>query len=130
MAVQTEAAAAARNWYACTPEDVAAAAGVDPGVGLSAAQAADLLAKNGPNALPEEKPKPGWRRFLDEYRSYMQIILIATTVVSLLVKQWSTAILLFLLTILNAVIGLRQEGKSESAMNALKSMMKATATVR
>jgi hypothetical protein len=45
MAVQTEAAAAGRNWYACTPEEVAAAVGSDPGVGLSAAQAADLLAK-------------------------------------------------------------------------------------
>ena len=35
-----------------------------------------------------------------------------------------------LLTLLNAVVGLRQEGKAESAMNALKSMMKATARVR
>jgi hypothetical protein len=64
MAVQTETAASGRNWYACTPEEAAAAAGVDPGVGLSAAHAADLLAKNGPNSLPEEKPRPGWRRFL------------------------------------------------------------------
>src|SRR2546430_16281243 len=104
--------------------------GAAPAAGLTAARAAELLAANGPNALPEEKPKPGWRRFLDEYRSYMQIILIAATVVSLLVKQWSTAILLFLLTILNAVIGLRQEGKAESAMNALKSMKKATARAR
>src|ERR1700757_4697451 len=130
MAVQTEAAAAARNWYACTPEEVAAAAGVDPGVGLSAAQAADLKAKNGPNSLPEEKPKPGWRRFLEEYRSYMQIILVAAAVVSLLIKEWSTAVLLLALTVLNAVVGLRQEGKAESAMNALKSMMKTTARVR
>src|SRR6476620_3662787 len=130
MAVKTEAAAAGRSWYARTPEEVAAAAGVDPGVGLSAAQAADLLAANGPNALPEEKPKPGWRRFLEEYRSYMQIILVAAAVVSLLIKEWSTAILLVLLTILNAVVGMRQEGKAESAMNALKSMMKATARVR
>src|SRR4249920_88753 len=134
MAVQTETAgqpaAAGRNWYACTPEDVAAAAGVDPGVGLSAAQAADLLAKNGPNSLPEEKPRPGWRRFLGEYRSYMQIILVAAAVVSLLIKEWSTAVLLILLTVLNAVVGMRQEGKAESAMNALKSMMKATARVR
>src|SRR6059058_4615154 len=72
MAVQTETAgrpaAAGRNWYACTPEEIAAAAGVDPGAGLSAAQAADLLATNGPNSLPEEKPRPGWRRFLEEYR--------------------------------------------------------------
>ena len=130
MAVQTETAAAGRNWYACTPEDVAAAAGVDPGVGLSAAQAADLLAKNGPNSLPEEKPRPGWRRFLGEYRSYMQVILVAAAVVSLLIKEWSTAVLLILLTVLNAVVGMRQEGKAESAMNALKSMMKATARVR
>src|SRR6201989_1600429 len=130
MAVQTEAAAAARNWYACTPEEVAAAAGVAPGVGLSAAQAADLKAKNGPNSLPEEKPKPGWRRFLDEYRSYMQIILVAAAVVSLLIKEWSTAVLLILLTVLNAVVGMRQEGKAESAMNALKSMMKAPAGLR
>jgi Ca2+-transporting ATPase len=99
-------------------------------MGLSAAQAADLLAKNGPNSLPEEKPKPGWRRFLGEYRSYMQIILVAAAVVSLLIKEWSTAVLLILLTVLNAVVGMRQEGKAESAMNALKSMMKATARVR
>jgi Ca2+-transporting ATPase len=130
MAVQAETAAAGRNWYACTPDDVAAAARVDPGVGLSAALAADLLAKNGPNSLPEEKSKPGWRRFLGEYRSYMQIILVAAAVVSLLIKEWSTAVLLILLTVLNAVVGMRQEGKAESAMNALKSMMKATARVR
>ncbi|HEY3650737.1 MAG TPA: HAD-IC family P-type ATPase, partial [Streptosporangiaceae bacterium] len=46
------------------------------------------------------------------------------------IKEWSTAVLLILLTVLNAVVGMRQEGKAESAMNALKSMMKATARVR
>ena len=123
-------AAAGRNWYALSPDQVTAALGVDPAAGLTAARAAELLAQNGPNALPEEKPKPGWRRFLEQYTSYMQIILIAAAVVSLLVKEWSTAVLLLALTVLNAVIGMRQEGKAESAMNALKSMMKATARVR
>ena len=60
----------------------------------------------------------------------MQIILVAAAVVSLLIAEWGTAVLLLVLTVLNAVIGLRQEGKAESAMNALKSMMKATARVR
>jgi P-type Ca2+ transporter type 2C len=46
--------------------------------------------------------------------------------VSLFVRESGTAVLLILLTVLNAVIGLRQKGKAESAMNALKSMMKAT----
>ena len=123
-------AANAGRWYALSPDAVAAALGVDPAAGLGSARAADLLRDNGPNSLPEEKPQPGWRRFLDQYRSYMQIILIVAALVSLLISEWSTGVLLILLTILNAVVGMRQEGKAESAMNALKSMMKATARVR
>ena len=123
-------AAEAAGWFARSPDEVAASLGVDPATGLAATQAAELLARNGPNALAEEKPKPGWLRFLEQYRSYMQIILLVAAVVSLLIKEWSTGILLVLLTVLNAVVGLRQEGKAESAMNALKSMMKATARVR
>jgi P-type Ca2+ transporter type 2C len=128
-AVKSQAANAG-SWYARSPDEVAAALGVDPAVGLGSARAADLLRDNGPNSLPEEKPQPGWRRFLDQYRSYMQIILIVAALVSLLISEWSTGVLLVLLTILNAVVGMRQEGKAESAMNALKSMMKATARVR
>ena len=60
----------------------------------------------------------------------MQIILVAAAVVSLLIAEWGTAVLLLVLTVLNAVIGLRQEGKAESAMNALRSMLVATARVR
>src|SRR3954462_14807047 len=118
------------NWYARPTEDIGAALGVDPAVGLSTAEAASRLAQNGPNALPEEKPTPGWLRFLQQYRNYMQIILVATAVVSLLIQEWGTEVLLLVLTVLNAVVGLRQEGKAESAMNALKSMLKATARVR
>lgn len=118
------------DWYARSPEEVVTALGVDPAVGLAAARAAELRAAQGPNALPEESRTPAWRRFLDQYRSYMQIVLVAAAVVSLLIEEWTTAILLLVLTLLNAVVGLRQEGKAESAMNALKSMMKATARVR
>jgi P-type Ca2+ transporter type 2C len=120
----------AGTWYSRSPAEVAARLGVEPATGLTAARAAELLARDGPNALPEEKPPPEWRRFLDQYRSYMQIILVAAAIVSLAIKEWSTATILFFLTVLNAVVGLRQEGKAESAMNALKSMMKASARVR
>ncbi|MFF8021297.1 cation-translocating P-type ATPase [Streptomyces sp. NPDC007896] len=118
------------GWCTRAPEEVVAAFGVDPAVGLSAARAAQLLTAHGPNSLPEEKRTPAWRRFLEQYRSYMQIVLVAAAIVSLLIKQWTTGVLLIVLTLLNAVVGLRQEGKAESAMNALQSMMKATARVR
>ncbi|MEU9139586.1 HAD-IC family P-type ATPase [Streptomyces sp. NPDC048404] len=117
-------------WYARDPQDVASAFGVDPASGLSAARVAELLAENGPNALPEEKAKPPWLRFAEQYRNYMQIVLVVAAVVSLAIAEWSTAILLVLLTLLNAIVGLRQEGKAESAMNALQSMLTATARVR
>ncbi|MFD7047979.1 cation-translocating P-type ATPase [Streptomyces mirabilis] len=118
------------SWCTHAPEEVVAAFDVDPAVGLSAARAAQLLSAHGPNSLPEERRTPAWRRFLRQYRSYMQIVLVAAAIVSLLIEQWTTAILLIVLTLLNAVVGLRQEGKAESAMNALQSMMKATARVR
>jgi Ca2+-transporting ATPase len=119
-----------QEWYGRSAGEVARTLGVAPDAGLSATTAAERLRANGPNALPEERAKPGWQRFLDQYRSYMQIILLAAAAVSVLVAEWGTAALLVVLTVLNAVIGLRQEGKAESAMNALKSLMKATAKVR
>jgi P-type Ca2+ transporter type 2C len=120
----------AERWYALSADDVAGKFGVDPAVGLTAAAAAESLRKDGPNALPEEKGEPGWRRFLDQYRAYMQIILLIAAVISLVIGQWSTGLVLVALTVFNAVTGLRQEGKAESAMNALKSLMKQTARVR
>ena len=118
------------RWYARDADAVAERLGTDLGAGLSAEQVAERLGRYGPNALPTEEPTPGWRRFLDEYRSYMQMILVGAAVVSLAIKEWSTAVVLVAITLLNAVVGLRQQGKAESAMNALKSMMKETARVR
>src|SRR6476660_2983092 len=126
----TRPAPAEQRWYALEPADVATRLGVNVDSGLSAVEAAERLKRDGPNALPEEKPPSRLRRLLGQYTSYMQIILVAASVVSLVIKQWSTAIVLFVLSLINAVTGLRQEGKAESAMNALKSMMEATARVR
>jgi P-type Ca2+ transporter type 2C len=134
MATVTEAperrASTSVRWYALNPAQVAGGLGVAPDAGLSAGEAAERLRQHGPNALPAEKPKPAFLRFLDEYRSYMQLILVGAAVVSLAIQEWTTAALLFAITLLNAVVGLRQEGKAESAMNALKSMMEASARVR
>jgi P-type Ca2+ transporter type 2C len=118
------------GWYAVSTSDVATRLGVDPAVGLSAEQAAALLEQHGPNALPVEQAVPAWKRFAGQYRSYMQLILMGAAIVSLAIKEWSTGVLLIAITVVNAVVGLRQEGKAESAMNALKAMVKATARVR
>ena len=121
--------AAATAWYALTSEDVAKRLEVDPAQGLSAAKAAELLQKNGPNALPAEAMEPEWKRFLGQYKSYMQIILVVAAVASMLIGELATGIVVLLITAFNAVGGMRQQGKAESAMNALQSELKASARV-
>ena len=118
------------KWYALSPEDVAAKLAVDPANGLTAAKAAELLTANGANALPAEKPPPAWHQFLAQYKSYMQIILVGAAVASLLIGEFTTGVAVLLITALNALGGMRQQGKAESAMNALQSMLKTSARVR
>jgi Ca2+-transporting ATPase len=118
------------DWYSLPGEEVTSRLGVDPAVGLSEQRATELLDRHGPNALPVEQAVPGWKRLVGQYRSYMQMILVGAAIVSLAIEQWSTGVLLVIITVLNAVVGLRQEGKAESAMNALKAMVRATARVR
>ena len=71
-----------------------------------------------------------WQQFLAQYRSYMQIILVAAAVASMLIGEISTGIVVLAITAFNALGGMRQQGKAESAMNALQSMLKASARVR
>ena len=120
----------AARWYAISPDAVAQKLGVDPASGLSAAKAAEVLKTDGPNALPADEPPPGWKLFLAQYRSYMQIILVGAAIASLLIGQIATGVAVLLITALNALGGLRQQGKAESAMNALQSMLKTSARVR
>src|SRR6516225_12272777 len=127
---RTTGAAEADGWYRVSVEDALTRLDVDPAAGLSSQTAADLLARHGPNALPVEEAVAGWKRFIQQYQSYMQMILLGAAIVSLAIQEWSTGVLLVLITVLNAVVGLRQEGKAESAMNALKAMVKPTARVR
>jgi Ca2+-transporting ATPase len=118
------------EWWSSSADEVAERLDVDTSVGLASVRAAKVLERDGPNALPAEQPVPDWLRLARQYRSYMQMILLGAAVVSLAIEEWSTAVLLIFITVVNAVVGLRQEGKAESAMNALQAMVKATARVR
>src|SRR3954464_4072205 len=102
---------AEQEWYGLTADAVAAQLGVDPATGLTAARVAELLQQHGPNALAAEPVPPGWLRFVAQYRSYMQLILLGAAIVSIVIGQYATGAVVLALTLLNAVVGLRQEGK-------------------
>jgi Ca2+-transporting ATPase len=117
-------------WYALSPAEVADRLKVDPATGLTAAEAARRLQEYGPNALAEAKAEPVWKKFLKQYKEYMQIVLVGAAVVSLLIGEYVTGVGLLLLTLFNAWLGYHQEGKAEAAAAALGKMMKAVAKVR
>ncbi|HJV04568.1 MAG TPA: cation-transporting P-type ATPase [Actinomycetota bacterium] len=99
--------------------------------GLSAEEAADRLRSGGPNRLAAAEKESGFQAFLRQYRDFMQIILLAAAVVNQLVTgDTGTTVVLAGLTVLNAVIGLRQEAKAEESVKALATMMKTVARVR
>ena len=122
---------APQKWYSMTEEEVAANLKVDPKVGLSSAEAEARLKQYGPNQLAEKKKEPGWQAFLRQYKDFMQILLLGAAVVNqLFTGESGTTAVLVILTIFNAILGLRGESKAEASMAALSKTMKSITRVR
>ncbi|HYJ75600.1 MAG TPA: HAD-IC family P-type ATPase [Kineosporiaceae bacterium] len=119
------------DYHTLSVDDTLAAAEVDEQRGLSTAQAEERLRTFGPNRFAEAAKEPRWRAFLRQYADVMQIVLLVAGLGSLWpLKQWGTGIVLLGLTLLNAVLGLQQEGKAAAAVAALQKMMIIKAKVR
>src|SRR3954466_4694726 len=118
-------------WHVLSLEGAVRELGVEPERGLTSAEAAERLARYGPNKFTEAKAESRWHAFLRQYQDPMQIVLLAAGLISIYpVKQAGTGIVILLLTLLNAVLGLSQEGKAAAAVAALQKMMIVKARVR
>jgi P-type Ca2+ transporter type 2C len=113
-----------RAWHVLTAEQVCAPLRVDPHTGLDAADVERRRAEVGPNKLVEAKKEPGWRAFLRQYRDLMQLVLLGAAIVSMVaLQEFSTGIVIIALTVLNAILGLNQEGKAAESVAALQKML-------
>lgn len=97
--------------------------------GLSTQKAKMLYDEKGPNKLSEKKKKTDLQRFFDQFKDVMILILIAAAAVSFTVicieKNWGELFepaLILIIVVLNAIMGVYQEGKAEKALDALKNM--------
>ena len=116
------AAPEGRPPYARESAEVAAALGSDPAFGLSTSEAESRLTRYGPNELTGEKAPSVVAVALDQLRNPMNLMLIAVTVVSFLIHQVSTGIIVALLIVLNVVLGARQELKARASVDALANL--------
>ena len=118
-------------WHGMTAEDACAQLGVDPGNGLDADEVGRRRAQVGPNRLAEAESEPGWQAFLRQYRDLMQLVLVGAAVVSIAaLQELSTGIVILALTVVNALLGLNQEGKAAESVAALQKMLVISAHVR
>jgi P-type Ca2+ transporter type 2C len=130
-ATRTESDADDVAWYGLTADAVSDRLGVDPRSGLDEAEVERRRAGFGPNKLAEGEKEPAWRAFLRQYRDLMQLVLLGAAVVSIAaLQEVSTGLVIVGITVLNAVLGLSQEGKAAESVAALQKMLVIRAHVR
>ena len=121
--------------YLASAEDVLAAQSSNAETGLSAAEAASRLASVGPNKLDEEEKTPMWKRFFEQMADPMVIMLLVAAAISVITgfiqgePEWADAAIILSVVILNSVLGVVQEAKSEQALEALQEMSAAQSKV-
>ena len=108
--------------------------------GLTSAEAASRLQKNGKNKLKEAEKTPLWKKFLDSLADPMIIMLIVAAAVQAIVtvlqshgsfkfSDFADVFVILIVVIINTIMSLVQESKAESAMDALMEMTAATSKV-
>lgn len=121
--------------YVASKEDVLRELGSTQDQGLTAAEAADRLGEYGSNKLAEEKSTPLWIRFFQQMADPMVIMLIVAAVISAVTgavqgeMDFADVIIIMFVVVINSVLGVVQEAKSEEALAALQEMSAAQSKV-
>lgn len=109
-------------------EEVLQVFAVNPAKGLEAKEAARRLAQDGWNELSAQKKKSLIRRFFEQFKDFMILVLLAAAAISYAVSAWegeadfADSAIILLIVILNAVLGVVQEAKAERSIEALKQL--------
>ena len=98
--------------------------------GLSDQDAENRLAYYGPNELYKKQKKSIGKMLLEQITDVMVLILIGAAILSMVLSEWTEAVVIFTIIVIDAVIGVIQENKATNALEALKQMSAPTAVVR
>ncbi|MEK0307274.1 cation-translocating P-type ATPase [Bifidobacterium favimelis] len=96
--------------------------------GLTGAESGHRMDLFGPNKLAEPETKPKWRLFLEQFTSPLIAVLIVCGIITVFLRHYVDAAAIFVVLLLNAIIGYMQESKADKAVEALSSL--ATPTTR
>ena len=97
--------------------------------GLTSREAAQRLKKYGPNELQEGGKKSALRIFLEQFADFLVIILILAAVISAVVGDVESMVVILAVITMNAILGTVQTVKAEASLESLKQMSAPTAKV-
>lgn len=117
-------------WFLKSQDEILNEFNVDPDFGLSNEEAAKRLKQYGMNQLKGKPKKSIIALFLSQLNDMLIYVLLGAAVITILIKEYSDAIIILTVVILNAVIGVIQEYKAEKAVEALKKMTTPKSLVR
>ena len=98
--------------------------------GLTETEAAKRLAADGANELEQEKKKRPGAAFLEQLNDPLICVLLVAAFVSFLLHEISDAVIIGVVVLVNAVVGVIQEGKAQKALESLKKLTSPRAVVR
>lgn len=117
------------RWVDWDADQVAAHFRVNPSVGLNEEEAKKRLKQAGPNQLAEGKRASLIALFVDQFKDFMVLVLLAATLISGLLGEYTDAIAIIAIVMLNAILGFVQEVRAEKSLAALKKLSAPTARV-
>ncbi len=110
------------QWEVKSAEQVLAELGSYPDRGLSETEARRRLQELGRNELKEREGRTALAILLGQFTSIMVIILLVAGVVSIFLGEFVDAGAIFVIVVLNAVLGFIQEYRAEMTMQTLKKL--------
>jgi magnesium-transporting ATPase (P-type) len=116
------------EWHALAAAEVLAGLESRP-EGLTEAEVQQRLAAHGPNRLPPPQRRSPLRRFLAQFHNVLIYVLLAAAVITALLGHWVDCGVIFGVVVVNALIGFIQEGKAESALESIRSLLSLRAFV-
>ncbi|WP_287924352.1 HAD-IC family P-type ATPase, partial [Diaphorobacter sp.] len=116
-------------WHALSAGEALQRLQTDDRHGLAHAEVARRLARFGPNRLPAPPRRPAWLRLLQQFHNVLIYVMLAAAAVTAALAHWIDTGVLLGAVIVNAIIGFLQEGKAESALDAIRRMLSQQATV-
>lgn len=120
---------AAGHWHLHDAHELARQHGVDPALGLHEEEASRRVEHHGPNEIRGRPGRSLAGQFIDQFKDFMILVLIAAAVVSGVIGELIDTLAILVIVLLNAGIGFVQSWRADRAMAALQQLAAAQATV-